>query len=202
MKTIVVASNNNHKIEEIKNILKGLPYRVISMKEAGINVEVEETGTTFLENAYIKASEIHSLINNKEYLVMSDDSGIEVDALGGAPGVYSARYAGEHGNSEKNNEKLLKELQGKKQEERKARFVCAIVLVGISEKAIKVQGTVEGYVTEEIKGKDGFGYDPLFYVPEYNMTFAEMSSEDKNKISHRSKALNMLLEEIKNNDAI
>jgi XTP/dITP diphosphohydrolase len=197
MKTIVLASNNEHKIQEIKDILKELPFKVISMKEAGIYTEVEETGTTFIENAYIKASEIYKLINNKNYLVMSDDSGIEVDALNGAPGVYSARYAGEHGNSDKNNEKLLKELKGKKQEERTARFVCAIVLVGLGEEAIKVQGTVDGYVTEEIRGKDGFGYDPLFFVPQYNRTFAEVSKEEKNKISHRSRALEMLVEEMK-----
>jgi XTP/dITP diphosphohydrolase len=197
MKTIVLASNNEHKIQEIKDILKELPFKVISMKEAGIYTEVEETGTTFIENAYIKASEIYNLINNKDYLVMSDDSGIEVDALNGAPGVYSARYAGEHGNSDKNNEKLLKELKGKKQEERTARFVCAIVLVGLGEEAIKVQGTVEGYVTEEIRGKDGFGYDPLFFVPQYNRTFAEVSKEEKNKISHRSRALEMLVQEMK-----
>lgn len=196
MKTIVVASNNEHKISEIKDILKAFSFKIISMNEAGINIEVEETGTTFLENAYIKAKEIHTLLNNEDYLVMSDDSGIEVDALGGAPGVYSARYAGEHGNSEKNNEKLLKELEGKPLNERTARFVCAIVLIGLGEEAIKVQGVVEGVVTTEIKGKDGFGYDPLFYVPEYNKTFAEMNSDEKNLVSHRGRALEMLVEEI------
>jgi XTP/dITP diphosphohydrolase len=197
VKKIVVASNNEHKIIEIKEILKELPFEIISLKEAGIDIDVEESGSTFIENAYIKAKEIFENINNQDYLVLADDSGIAVDVLGGAPGVYSARYAGEHGNSRKNNEKLLQELKGKTLEDRKARFVCAMVLIGPNGGAIKVQGEVEGYVVEEEKGTDGFGYDPLFYVPQYNKTFAEMSSEEKNSISHRSKALEMLLKEMK-----
>jgi XTP/dITP diphosphohydrolase len=195
MKTIVVASNNNHKINEIKDILKGFTFKIISMSEAGINADIEENGATFIENAYIKAKEIYTLLNSN-YIVMADDSGIEVDALGGAPGIFSARYAGEHGNSEKNNEKLLKELENTPVNERTARFVCAIVLIGLGKEAIKVQGTVDGFVTKELRGKDGFGYDPLFFVPEFNKTFAEMDSHEKNLVSHRGRALELLVEEI------
>lgn len=197
MKKVVVASNNDHKIKEIKEILKELPFEIMSLKEAGIDIDVEESGSTFTENAYIKAKEIYEAISNEDYFVLADDSGIAVDVLGGAPGVYSARYAGEHGNSRKNNDKLLQELKGKTLEDRKARFVCAMVLIGPNGDVIKVQGEVEGYVIEEEKGRDGFGYDPIFYVPQYNKTFAEMSSEEKNSISHRSKALEMLLKEMK-----
>lgn len=113
MKKLLVASNNQHKIKEIKEILKDVPVEILSLKEAGIDIDVEETGSTFMENAYIKAKAIYDILHNKEdYLVMSDDSGLEVDALNGAPGVYSARFAGEHGNSKKNNEKLLSMLEG------------------------------------------------------------------------------------------
>lgn len=198
MKKIVVASNNEHKIEEIKEILSELPVEIISLKEAGIDIDVEETGKTFMENAFIKASEIYDALENKEeYMVLSDDSGLEVDALGGAPGVYSARFAGEHGNSKKNNDKLLDLLKGKSYSERKAKFVCAIVLIIDKDNVIKVLGESEGYIGDSEKGPVGFGYDPLFYVPEFDKTFAEMSSEEKNSISHRGRALEKLLEELK-----
>jgi XTP/dITP diphosphohydrolase len=198
MKKIVVASNNEHKIEEIKEILAELDVEIISLKEAGINIDVEETGKTFMENALIKAAEIYDVIENKEeYMVLSDDSGLEVDALGGAPGVYSARFAGEHGNSRKNNDKLLDLLKGKSYSERTARFICAIVLIVDKDNVIKVQGESEGYIGEFEKGPAGFGYDPLFYVPEFSKTFAEMSSEEKNSISHRGRALEKLLGELK-----
>lgn len=197
MKKIIVASNNGHKIQEIKEILSGLPFEVISLKEAGIDIDVEETGETFMENAYIKASEIYNLLENKdEYMVLSDDSGLEVDVLGGAPGVYSARFAGEHGNSKKNNDKLLGLLEGKKYEERKAKFVCAIVLILDQSNSIKVLGESEGYIGDSERGPVGFGYDPIFYVPEFNKTFAEMTSEEKNSISHRGRALEKLLKEL------
>lgn len=190
MRKLVVASNNQHKIEEIKSILSKYNIEVISMKEAGLDIEIEENGITFMENAYIKASEIYKLL--KGYMVLSDDSGLMVDALGGAPGVYSARFAGEHGNSKKNNEKLLEMLKGKSKEERGAKFVCAMVLIINEDKIIKVQGEVNGIITEEYKGGGGFGYDPLFYIPKYDMTFSEMGSEIKNSISHRAVALRKL----------
>ena len=194
MKKLIVASNNQHKIIEIKQMLADFPFEVISLKEANIDVDVEETGATFEENSYIKANEIFKL--TKDCLVLSDDSGLMVDSLDGAPGVYSARFAGEHGNSKKNNEKLLLMLQGKSLEERKARFVCVLVLIIDKDKIISVRGEVEGYIAEAENGKDGFGYDPLFYVPEEHMTFAEMSGELKNSMSHRGRALEKLKVEL------
>lgn len=194
MKKLIVASNNEHKIIEIKQMLADFPFEVISLKEANIDVNIEETGTTFEENSYIKASEIFKL--TKDCLVLSDDSGLMVDSLDGAPGVYSARFAGEHGNSNENNEKLLLLLQGKSFTERKARFVCVLVLVIGKDKVISVRGEVEGYIAETESGKDGFGYDPLFYVPEHHMTFAEMSGELKNSMSHRGRALEKLKVEL------
>ncbi len=194
MKKLIVASNNEHKIKEIKQILKDFPFDILSLSEANIDVDVEETGTTFEENAFIKANEIYKL--TEKCMVLSDDSGLMVDALGGEPGVFSARYAGEHGNSKKNNEKLISELKGKKLDERKARFVCSLVLIIDESNIISVRGEVEGYIIEEAAGKDGFGYDPLFFIPEYNMTFAEMSSEMKNSMSHRGRALAKLQKEL------
>lgn len=194
MKKLIIASNNAHKIKEIKDILKDFPIEVVSLREAGIDIDVEETGTTFMENSYIKASEIFKL--RQDCMVLSDDSGLMVEALDGAPGVYSARFAGEHGNDKKNNEKLLQLLEGKSMEERKAKFVSAIVLIAGSSEVIKVQGEIEGYIAFEPKGTREFGYDPLFYVPEYNMTFAEMSDEEKNKISHRARAMQKLKQQL------
>lgn len=195
MKKLIVASNNSKKIKEIKQILSKYPIEIVSLKEAGINIEVEEDGNTFIENAYKKAVEIYKIV--PECMVVADDSGLMVDCLGGAPGVYSARFAGEHGNDKKNNEKLLNLLINKEEKEKKARFVCAIVLVVDSNNIIKVQGELEGVILDREKGENGFGYDPLFYVPEYKMTFAEMDSELKNIISHRAKAFEKLGEQIK-----
>lgn len=194
MKRLVVASNNTKKIKEIKAILEKYPIEVVALKEAGINVDVEEDGNTFIENSYKKANEIYKIVNDS--MVLADDSGLMVDCLDGAPGVYSARFAGEHGNDKKNNEKLLSLLKDKKIEERKAKFVCAMVLIMNDDKVIKVQGEIEGIIVDEAKGENGFGYDPLFYVPEYKMTFAQMDSEIKNSISHRAKALKKLEGEI------
>ncbi|NLP28648.1 MAG: XTP/dITP diphosphatase [Clostridia bacterium] len=193
MKKLLVASNNQHKIKEIKEILKDRPVEVVSLKESGIDIDVEETGTSFMENAYIKAKAIYDLLDNKEdYLVMSDDSGLEVDALDGAPGIYSARFAGDHGNSKKNNEKLLASLEGVEFEKRTARFVCAIALIYGQGQVLKFVGEVEGYITDKEYGKDGFGYDPVFFTKEFNKTFAEISPEEKNSISHRGRALEQL----------
>ncbi|SKA79771.1 XTP/dITP diphosphohydrolase [Clostridium sp. USBA 49] len=195
MKKLIIASNNEHKIKEIKAILSEFPIDIISLKEAGINIDIEEDGTTFIENAYKKASEIFKI--KKDCMVLSDDSGLSVDALGGAPGVYSARFAGEHGNDEKNNKKLLSLLKGKSFDERKAKFISAIVLIIDENTVIKVQGEVEGYIKEEPAGEKGFGYDPLFYFPKLNKTFAQMSEEEKNSVSHRAKALRKLQEELR-----
>lgn len=194
MKDLIIASNNKGKIQEIKEILKDYKLNIMSQKEAGVDIEVDEDGSTFMENAYKKAYEIYKLKNDS--IVIADDSGLMVDALDGAPGIYSARFAGEHGNSEKNNEKLLELLKGVPFENRKAKFVCAIVLIIDNETVIRAQGEVYGYIVEEARGKDGFGYDPLFYVPKYNKTFAEITSDEKNTISHRGRALKKLSEEI------
>lgn len=191
MKKIIVASNNKHKIDEIKAILSGLEYEIISLKEANINVDVDETGTTFMENAMIKASEIFNLLNYPEdILVMADDSGLCVDILDGAPGVFSARFAGEHGNDSANNEKLL-ELLKDENKNRNAKFVCAIALIGKDE-VIQAEGYVEGKITEKLEGSNGFGYDPLFLVPQFNRTFAQLTEDEKNSISHRGRALEIL----------
>ncbi|MDP4090462.1 MAG: XTP/dITP diphosphatase [Bacillota bacterium] len=198
MKRLLVASNNKHKIEEIKHILEDINIEVIGLKEAGIDTDVEETGTTFMENAYIKAKAIYDMLEAKQdYLVLSDDSGLSVDVLDGAPGVYSARFAGEHGNDKKNNEKLLSLLKELPFQARKARFMCAIVLIGREEKVLKVQGEVEGYIADKEYGRDGFGYDPLFYVEEYGKTFAELTRSEKNSISHRGRALEKVKERIR-----
>jgi XTP/dITP diphosphohydrolase len=190
MRKLIVASNNSNKIREIKEILKNIPVEILSLKEAGIDVDIEETGSTFLENAYLKAKGISDITGGA--MVLADDSGLVVEALGGAPGIYSARFAGEHGNNKKNNEKLLELLEGKKRSERHASFICAMVLIDEDGKSIEVEGKIDGIIGEEEKGSNGFGYDPVFYLQEYGMTFAEMDSETKNKISHRAKALGKL----------
>lgn len=177
MKKIILASNNAHKIEEIKKILEGLPFEIKSLKDENINIDIEEDGNTFEENAKKKASEIANFLKNrgeKEFIVMADDSGLEVDYLNGEPGIYSARYAGEHGNDKKNNEKLLKELKGVPKEKRGAQFVCQIVLVNENDKYLSIRGEVRGRILEELSGKEGFGYDPLFFYAPLNKTFGEL----------------------------
>lgn len=199
MKKLIVASNNEHKIGEIKEILKELPLEIVSLKEMNIDIDVVEDGDSFGENAYKKAKEIYLFLKcrgDREFLVMSDDSGLMVDVLNGEPGVYSARYAGEHGDSRKNNEKLLLNLKNVKRADRGAEFVCSIVLMDESGHSETFEGVTRGIITEEIVGEEGFGYDPLFFIEDNNMTFAQMSSEEKNHISHRGKALDKLRKEI------
>ncbi|MFL0194196.1 XTP/dITP diphosphatase [Clostridium sp. WILCCON 0269] len=191
MKELIVASNNWNKIKEIKKILSKYPIKVISMKEANINIDIVEDGTTFRENAYKKAKTIYDLLKG-QCMVLGDDSGLVVRGLNGRPGVYSARFAGEHGNDKKNNEKLLKLLEGKDYEDRKAKFVCAMTLIIDENKMLEVEGEIEGMICDEERGENKFGYDPLFYVPEYNITFGEMDPTLKNCISHRSMALKKL----------
>ena len=193
MKRIILASNNLKKIKEIKEILKGFPFEVYSLKD--MDIEVEEDGLTFEENAKKKAVEIHQYLVNKgesNFIVLSDDSGLEVDCLNGEPGVYSARYAGEHGNDYKNNLKLLQEMKDFKGDERSARFVCVIAVVFEDGNVKTVRGEVEGYIIEEIKTEGGFGYDPLFFYKGFNKTFGEATPQEKNAISHRGNALKKL----------
>ncbi len=185
---LIIASNNKHKITEIKTIIGEWFDEVLSQEEAGFFDEVEETGETFSENSYIKASAIADKFQG--YATIADDSGLMVDALDGEPGVYSARYCGEHGNDKKNNDLLLVKLKGV--ENRTARFVSAITLILPDGKVLSSEGTVEGVILEREQGTGGFGYDPLFLSVELNKTFGEATAEEKNKVSHRARALQSL----------
>lgn len=190
-KTVIIATNNAHKVEEIETALNFEGWEFKSLKDAGIESSPEETGTTFEENARIKARAAHELTGAA---VLADDSGLVVDALDGAPGVYSSRYAGEDGNDEANNAKLLQELEGVPDEQRSARFMCVLVFIDEDGSETVAQGSVEGRIGYELKGDGGFGYDPLFWPECFNFecTLAEVTQENKNKVSHRGNALREL----------
>ena len=195
MKKFILASNNQKKIKEIKEILKDLNLNVKSLKDENIDIDVIEDGKTFKENANKKAREIKDYLNTrgeKDFVVMADDSGLEVDYLNGEPGVYSARYSGEHGNDEKNNEKLLLKLKGIPKNDRGAKFVCHLTLINSEGKTLDIRGEVKGRIIDKLNGNDGFGYDPLFYYEEFEKTFGEVSLEEKSKVSHRGVALKEL----------
>lgn len=189
MQKLVVASGNKGKLREIKALL-GDKYDIVSMSELGINVDIEETGSSFLENAEIKARAIYSLCSLP---VISDDSGLIVDSLGGEPGIYSARYAGEPCNDENNNAKLLKKLEGKS--DRSARFVSVVVFYD-GKRLISADGAVEGEILTEKHGENGFGYDPLFYCYELGKSFGCATQEEKSTVSHRARALAALTEKL------
>lgn len=191
MKSIILASNNKDKVKEVKEILKG--YDIISMKEAGIDVDIEENGTTFEENALIKARAIMKLTGQ---ITMADDSGLEIDYLNKAPGVYSARFMGHDTSYDIKNKALIQKLEGVKESDRSGRFVCAIAVCFPDGREIVKRGTMEGLIAEEIKGDNGFGYEPIVYLPEYGKTSGELAPEEKNKISHRGKALALIKEEL------
>ena len=202
MKTIVFATGNMGKMREIRQIMEGLPYEILSMKEAGLETEVEETGTTFEENALLKARAIAEKAKAEgiytDAIVMADDSGFEVDYLGGKPGIYSARFMGTDTPYSIKNQKILDEMEGVPYEKRAARFVAAIACVFPDGRCEVLRDTFEGKVAYEAKGIYGFGYDPIMYVPEKGCNSGELLPEEKNKISHRGKALNKarkLLEE-------
>jgi len=190
-KVLVIATSNPGKIKEIKAMLEGFPVEIKTLKDFPQIEPPEETGQTFFENALQKA---RYYAEKTGYFCLADDSGLEVDALGGKPGVYSARYAGKDANDEKNNEKLLKDLQGVPFEKRDARFVCVMVVADPKGNYIKAEGIWEGKIAESPRGNHGFGYDPLFLVKElnYEKTSAELPPEEKNKLSHRAKALSNL----------
>ena len=192
---LVLASHNPKKIAELAALLKKHCPNVTvrSLDDIGFTEDIEETGETFRENALIKASAITAL----GYAAVADDSGLAVDALGGAPGVYSARYAGEHGNDAANNELLLKNLFDK--DDRSASFVCTIALIDPAEPTSGkfFRGETEGVILHEARGKGGFGYDPLFFYEPMGLSFSEMSAEQKNSISHRGKAIELLAEYLK-----
>ena len=190
---ILAATSNPGKVKEIKKILSD--FEIISLKDAGIDIDVEENGTTFRENAYIKASEIAKL---SDLPVLADDSGLEIEALGGRPGVFSARYAGEDSPYSVKIAKLAEELKDVPHMERHAQFACAVCLVLPDGKVIEAEGvSCPGIILEEPRGENGFGYDPVFYSPDYKKTFSEMSMEEKNAVSHRNAALINLLNKIK-----
>ena len=183
MQDLLVATGNSHKTAEIRAIL-GADYVVSDLKAHPELPEVKETGTTFLENATLKAVEISKQVDG---LILSDDSGLEVDALDGEPGVYSSRYAGEAGNDAANNKKLLHELQG--EDSRTARFRCVMVLAQDGEVLASFDGAVEGRMLSELHGEGGFGYDPLFVPVGYDQTFSQLSEGIKNQLSHRAVAM-------------
>ena len=191
MKRLIIATNNQGKVREIKAILGDFYDEIQSLKDAGIHAEVEEDGDSFHANARKKAVEISKIVEGD---VLADDSGLCVEALDMAPGIYSARFSGEGANDKKNNEKLLAMVKDK--ENRRAWFVCALVLANSGEEKIYVEERAEGEIIDEPRGENGFGYDPLFFVKEYGKTFAEIAPEIKNKISHRAKALASLQKRI------
>ncbi|MDD6216770.1 MAG: XTP/dITP diphosphatase [Roseburia sp.] len=186
MRRIIFATGNAGKMREIREIMADMPVEVVSMKEAGILADIEENGTTFVENAKIKATEIAKQTKD---IVLADDSGLEVDYLNKEPGVYSARYLGEDTPYEVKNQAILDRLSGVPKEKRTARFVCAIAAALPDGKVLTTQATIEGYIGEKPAGENGFGYDPIFMVEEYQCSTAELSEEQKNEISHRGKAL-------------
>ena len=187
MKRMIFATGNENKMVEIREILGDLPLEILSMKQAGIRADIEENGTSFEENALIKAREVCRLAGE---MVLADDS----DYLNGEPGIYSARYMGENTSYRVKNKNLMERLEGVPNEKRTARFVCAIAAVFPDGKELVVRGTVEGIIGYEERGENGFGYDPIFYLPERGLTTAELPPEEKNSISHRGNALRKMKE--------
>lgn len=186
MKKIIFATTNQGKMDEIRMIMKDFPAEILSMKDAGLKADIEENGTTFEENAIIKAETVMKMTGN---ITLADDSGLEIDYLNKEPGVYSARYMGEDTSYDVKNKNLIERLEGVEGDKRSARFVCCIAAAFPDGNTITTRGTIEGVIGYEEKGTRGFGYDPILYVPEYGMTTGEMLPEDKNKISHRGIAL-------------
>ena len=195
MKRIIFATGNEGKMKEVRMILGDMGLPVLSMKEAGIYADIEENGKTFQENAVIKAMTVHNL--SKDDLVLADDSGLEIDFLDGAPGVYSARYLGENTSYDIKNTAILDQLKDVPQEKRTARFVCAIAAVLPGGEVLTTNGAMEGIIGYEIAGGNGFGYDPIFFLPQYGCTSAQISPEQKNELSHRGKALRLMKERLK-----
>lgn len=192
---LIFATRNEHKMVEVRSILSDLNMEILSLIDAGIDIDIVENGATFEENAMIKAKKIMELTGD---IVLADDSGLEVDYLDKAPGIYSARWEGADTSYDIKNNLLIKRLEGVPDEKRTARFVCVIAAAFPNGDMITKRGTIEGRIGYEQKGDNGFGYDPIFYVPEYGCTTAELSPEVKNQISHRGKALRAILDELRN----
>lgn len=188
-KRIIFATGNEGKMKEIRMILEDMDVDVLSLKQAGIEVDIEETGKTFEENAILKAKIVSQICGE---IVLADDSGLEIDYLNKEPGIYSARYMGEDTSYKVKNANLIERLAGVPDELRTARFVCAIAAIFPNGEILTTQAAIEGRIDYEEKGTNGFGYDPIFYVPEYHCTAAELTMEQKNKASHRGKALEQM----------
>lgn len=191
---IVFATGNKGKIKEIQMILADLGAEVITMKDAGIEIDIEENGQTYEENALIKA---RAVAKHTDYIVMADDSGLEIDYLNNEPGIYSARYMGEETSYRIKNTNLIERLEGVEDEKRTARFVCAIAAILPGGREVTTRGIIEGRIGYEEKGSNGFGYDPIFYVPKFGKTTAELTEEEKNQVSHRGNALMLMKEELR-----
>lgn len=191
--TIIFATGNEGKMREIRQILEGMDAEILSMKQAGIAMDIIEDGTTFMENAIIKAKAVAAQAKG---IVIADDSGLEIDYLNKEPGIYSARYLGEDTSYDIKNAELLKRMEGVEEEKRTARFVCAMAAVLPDGEMLTTQGVVEGRVAHRIEGENGFGYDPIFYLPEYDCTSAQITEEEKNAISHRGRALRKMRKEL------
>lgn len=191
---IIFATGNKNKMTEIRQILRDLGMEILSMKEAGVDIDIVEDGKSFEENAMIKASAIAELpeVRAMEAIVLADDSGLEIDWLGGEPGIYSARYMGHETSYREKNANLISRLDGVPKEKRTARFVCAIAAALPDGNSLVTRGTIEGYIGWEECGSNGFGYDPIFYLYENDKSTAELSAEEKNAISHRGKALRQM----------
>lgn len=194
MKQVVIATKNKGKAKDFDALFGPLGYEVVTMFDVAPDMEIEETGTTFEENAVLKAETLSRELGK---LVIADDSGLAVDALGGEPGVYSARYAGDH-DDEANIVKVLEKLAGVPETERTARFCCALAIAGPNLETYTVFGTCEGVMLNEKRGTNGFGYDPIFYVPELGRAMAELTPEEKGTISHRGNAIRKLADELPN----
>lgn len=193
MDKIIFATGNEGKMKEIRLLLEDLGIRILSLKEAGIHLEIQEDGKTFEENAVIKA---RTVMKETGALVLADDSGLEIDYLNGEPGVYSARYLGEDTSYRIKNQNLIDRLRGVPEEKRTARFVCVIAAVFPDGRILTTRGTIEGIIGYEERGEGGFGYDPIFWLPEYGCSTAELSMEKKNELSHRGKALSAMKKEL------
>ena len=191
---IVFATGNKDKMREIREILGDVSSNIYSMKEAGIDIDIVEDGTTFEENAMIKARAVAA---HTKDIVLADDSGLEIDCLDKAPGVYSARFLGRDTPYSEKNTIILEKLKDVPDDKRTARFVCAIAAVFPDGRELVVRGTMEGMIGHRIAGKNGFGYDPIFFLPEYGKTSAELLPEEKNAVSHRGKALRMMAEKLR-----
>lgn len=194
MTEIIFATGNVGKAREVAMMFADMDVKVQTLKEAGIDVEVIEDGKTFMENAIIKAK---TIAEHTDKIVLADDSGLVIDYLNGEPGIYSARYMGEDTSYDIKNNNLLERMEGVPEKDRSARFVCAMAAVMPDGEIVETEGVMEGIIGYKLAGENGFGYDPIFYLPEFAASSAEISPEQKNAVSHRGKALRMMQEELK-----